>query len=306
MFTGSYPALITPFKDGALDLNALKKLVEWHIAEGSHGLVPVGTTGESPTVSHEEHMTVVSEVVKAAAGRIKVIAGAGSNSTAEGVDLIKHAEATGADGALVVSPYFNNPTLRGMVAHFAAMHDACALPIIIYNIPGRSVVDMMPDTMAELAKLPRIVGVKDATGDLARRSMLSAAEGALSLGPPLAAVALALFPRALASGLAVLLLAGLAGVTALVLAYLTVYGFSPWGLPAYTHAVGGIFSPAVGLIFALKTGLFALAVAVVPLAAAARPDAAGRFRRQSDMASFARLFSALLLIEVGSLLGNYA
>ena len=168
MFTGSYPALITPFKDGALDLDALKKLVEWHIAEGSHGLVPVGTTGESPTVSHEEHMTVVSEVVKAAAGRIKVIAGAGSNSTAEGVDLIKHAEATGADGALVVTPYYNKPTQRGMVAHFAAMHDACTLPIVIYNIPGRSVVDMMPDTMAELATLPRIVGVKDATGDLAR------------------------------------------------------------------------------------------------------------------------------------------
>ncbi len=121
-----------------------------------------------------------------------------------------------------------------------------------------------------------------------------------------AAVALALFPRALASGFAVLLLAGLAGVTALLLAYLTVYGFSPWGLPAYTHAVGGIFSPAVSLIFGLKTSLFALAVAVVPLAAAARPDAAGRLRRQSDMAAFARLFSALLLIEIGSLLGNYA
>ncbi|WP_376876732.1 4-hydroxy-tetrahydrodipicolinate synthase [Albirhodobacter sp. R86504] len=168
MFKGSYPALITPFKDGALDLDALKKLVDWHIREGSHGLVPVGTTGESPTVSHEEHMLVVSEVVKAAAGRIKIIAGAGSNSTAEGVDLIKHAEATGADGALVVTPYYNKPTQRGMVAHFTAMHDACSLPIIIYNIPGRSVVDMMPDTMAELAKLPRIVGVKDATGDLAR------------------------------------------------------------------------------------------------------------------------------------------
>mgnify|MGYP006198351315 CR=1 FL=1 len=138
---------------------------------------------------------------------------------------------------------------------------------------------------------------------LARRRPVATAPDAPDA---LATVALALFPRALASGLAVLLLAGLAGVTALVLAYLTVYGFSPWGLPAYTHAVGGIFSPAVGLIFALKTGLFALAVAVVPLAAAARPDAAGRFRRQSDMASFARLFSALLLIEVGSLLGNYA
>lgn len=135
---------------------------------------------------------------------------------------------------------------------------------------------------------------------LARRRQLASAPDAL------AAVALALFPRALASGFAVLLLAGLAGVTALLLAYLSIYGFSPWGLPAYTHAVGGIFSPAVGLIFALKTGLFALAVAVVPLAAAARPDAAGRFRRQSDMAAFARLFSALLLIEIGSLLGNYA
>jgi 4-hydroxy-tetrahydrodipicolinate synthase len=168
MFTGSYPALITPFKDGALDLDALKKLVEWHIAEGSHGLVPVGTTGESPTVSHEEHMIVVSEVVKAAAGRIKVIAGAGSNATAEGVELIKHAQATGADGALVVTPYYNKPTQRGLIAHFTAMHDACTLPIVIYNIPGRSVVDMSPETMAELAKLPRIVGVKDATGDLAR------------------------------------------------------------------------------------------------------------------------------------------
>lgn len=134
---------------------------------------------------------------------------------------------------------------------------------------------------------------------LARRQLASAPDA-------LAAVAMALFPRALASGFAVLLLAGLAGVTALVLAYLSIYGFSPWGLPAYTHAVGGIFSPAVGLIFALKTGLFALAVAVVPLAAAARPDAGGRFRRQSDIAAFARLLSALLLIEIGSLLGNYA
>ncbi len=138
------------------------------------------------------------------------------------------------------------------------------------------------------------------------RSLLARRRQAVADPHALAMVALALFPRALASGFAVLLLAGLAGVTALVLAYLTVYGFSPWGLPAYTHAVGGIFSPAVGLIFTFKTGLFALAVAVVPLAAAARPDAAGRFRRQSDMAAFARLFSALLLIEVGSLLGNYA
>ena len=168
MFKGSFPALITPFKNGELDLDTLKKLVEWHIAEGSHGLVPVGTTGESPTLSHDEHNLVVSEVVKAVAGRIPVIAGAGSNYTAEGIDLIQHAEAAGADAALVVTPYYNKPTQRGMIAHFTAMHDACTLPIVIYNIPGRSVVDMTPETMGELAKLPRIIGVKDATGDLSR------------------------------------------------------------------------------------------------------------------------------------------
>ena len=171
MFKGSFPALITPFKNGELDLDALKKLVEWHVAEGSHGVVPVGTTGESPTLSHDEHMLVVSEVSKAAAGRIPVIAGAGSNSTAEGVDLIRHAEASGANAALVVTPYYNKPTQRGMVAHFTAMHDACKLPIIIYNIPGRSVVDMTPETMGELAKLPRIIGVKDATGKIERVSL---------------------------------------------------------------------------------------------------------------------------------------
>lgn len=168
MFKGSFPALITPFKDGALDLDTLKKLVDWHVEQGSSGLVPVGTTGESPTLSHEEHNLVVEEVVKAAAGRVPVIAGAGSNATAEGIELIRHAEAAGADAALVVTPYYNKPTQRGMLAHFTAIHDACGLPIIIYNIPPRSVVDMMPDTMGELAKLPRIVGVKDATGDLAR------------------------------------------------------------------------------------------------------------------------------------------
>lgn len=168
MFKGSFPALVTPFKNGALDLDTLKKLVEWHIEQGSSGIVPVGTTGESPTLSHEEHGLVIEEVVKAAAGRIPVIAGAGSNATAEGVELIRHAEAAGADAALVVTPYYNKPTQRGMVAHFTAMHDASSLPIIIYNIPGRSVVDMTPETMGELAKLPRIIGVKDATGDLAR------------------------------------------------------------------------------------------------------------------------------------------
>jgi len=168
MFTGSIPALITPFKNGALDIETLKKLVDWHVAEGSHGLVPVGTTGESPTLTHREHEIVIEEVVKAAAGRIPVIAGAGSNNTAEGIRLIQHAETVGADAALVVTPYYNKPTQAGLIAHFKAIHDCCNLPIIIYNIPGRSVVDMMPATMGELAKLQRIVGVKDATGDLSR------------------------------------------------------------------------------------------------------------------------------------------
>lgn len=168
MFKGSMPALVTPFKDGKVDVVTLKKLVEWHIAEGSHGLVPVGTTGESPTLSHAEHVMVIEEVVKAAAGRIPVIAGAGSNNTAEGIELIQHAQRVGASAALVVTPYYNKPTQAGLIAHFTALHDCCTLPIIIYNIPGRSVVDMLPATMGELAKLPRIIGVKDATGDLSR------------------------------------------------------------------------------------------------------------------------------------------
>ena len=170
MFKGSMPALVTPFRNGELDLETLKKLVEWHIGEGSHGLVPVGTTGESPTLTHREHETVVEEVVKAAAGRVPVIAGAGSNNTLEAIRLVRHAESVGADAALVVTPYYNKPTQSGLIAHFTALHDCAELPIIIYNIPGRSVVDMMPDTMGTLAKLPRIVGVKDATGDLARVS----------------------------------------------------------------------------------------------------------------------------------------
>lgn len=168
MFKGSFPALVTPFSNGAVDWDTLKKLVNWHIDQGSHGLVPVGTTGESPTLSHEEHNEVVRVVVETAAKRVPVIAGAGSNATAEGIELIRHAEGNGADAALVVTPYYNKPTQRGMVAHFTAMHDACTLPIIIYNIPGRSVVDMLPETMGQLAQLPRIVGVKDATGDLSR------------------------------------------------------------------------------------------------------------------------------------------
>lgn len=168
MLKGSMPALVTPFKDGAVDIDTLKSLVDWHIEQGSHGLVPVGTTGESPTLTHEEHEMVVSEVVKAAAGRVPVIAGAGSNNTAESLRFMAHAKEVGATAALVVTPYYNKPTKAGLIAHFKTLHDACELPIVIYNIPGRSVVDMSPQTMGELAKLPRIIGVKDATGDLAR------------------------------------------------------------------------------------------------------------------------------------------
>ncbi|WP_299613604.1 4-hydroxy-tetrahydrodipicolinate synthase [uncultured Tateyamaria sp.] len=168
MFKGSMPALVTPFRNGALDLETLKKLVEWHIGEGSHGLVPVGTTGESPTLSHEEHETVIETVVKAAAGRVPVIAGAGSNNTVEAIRFVEHAARVGADAALVVTPYYNKPTQRGLIAHYTALHDCADIPIFIYNIPGRSVIDMTPETMGELAKLPRIVGVKDATGDMAR------------------------------------------------------------------------------------------------------------------------------------------
>ena len=177
MFKGSIPALVTPFKNGAVDFDALKKLVDWHIAEGSSGLVPVGTTGESPTLSHEEHEAVVEAVVQYAAGRVPVMAGAGSNNTAEGIRLIRHAEKVGATAALVVTPYYNKPTQAGMIAHFTALHDCCTLPIFIYNIPGRSVVDMTPETMGTLAKLPRIAGVKDATGKIERVSMQRATCG---------------------------------------------------------------------------------------------------------------------------------
>ena len=177
MIKGSIPALVTPFRNGELDLVALKKLVEWQIAEGSTGLVPVGTTGESPTLSHEEHRRVVEDVVRIADGRVPVIAGAGSNNTVEGIDLIRHAEAVGATAALVVTPYYNKPTQAGLIAHYTALHDCCTLPIIIYNIPGRSVVDMTPETMGTLAQLPRIIGVKDATGKIERVSMQRASCG---------------------------------------------------------------------------------------------------------------------------------
>mgnify|MGYP001151581967 FL=1 len=171
MFKGSMPALVTPFTpDGDLDLDTLQKLVEWHIAEGSHGIVPVGTTGESPTLTHDEHRLVIEEVVLAVNGRVPVIAGAGSNSTREGIGLLQHAASVGADAGLVVTPYYNKPTQEGLIAHYTALTDACDLPIIIYNIPGRSVVDMMPETMGVLARIPSIIGVKDATGKLERVS----------------------------------------------------------------------------------------------------------------------------------------
>ncbi len=177
MFRGSLPALVTPFRNGAVDEKALKDLVEWHIDEGTHGLVPVGTTGESPTLSHEEHEHVIEIVVKTVAGRIPVIAGAGSNNTAEAIRFVQFAQKVGADGALVVTPYYNKPTQRGLIEHYTALNDAADIPIIIYNIPGRSVIDMSAETMGKLSKLPNIAGVKDSTGDVSRVSDLRASCG---------------------------------------------------------------------------------------------------------------------------------
>ncbi len=165
---GSFVALITPFVQGRVDEDAFVKLVNWHVSEGTDGLVPVGTTGESPTLSHDEHKRVVELCIEAAAGRVPVVAGAGSNSTAEAVDLAVHARHAGADAVLVVTPYYNKPTQAGLYAHFKAVHDAAELPLVIYNIPPRSVIDMSVETMARLAELPNVVGVKDATTDLAR------------------------------------------------------------------------------------------------------------------------------------------
>jgi 4-hydroxy-tetrahydrodipicolinate synthase len=168
MLKGSITALITPFRDGALDERAFQSFVDWQIEEGSNGIVPCGTTGESPTLSHVEHRRVTELAVAVAKGRVPVIAGTGSNSTTEAIALARHAEQAGADAQLVVTPYYNKPTQEGLYRHFKAIHDASGLPIIIYNIPPRSVVDMSIETMARLAELPRIVGVKDATNDLAR------------------------------------------------------------------------------------------------------------------------------------------
>ncbi len=169
MFKGSFVALVTPMRaDGSLDERALERFVEWQIAEGTDGLVPVGTTGESATLSHAEHARVVEITVRVAAGRIPVMAGAGSNSTAEAIALAQHARRAGADAALVVTPYYNKPTQEGLYLHYVAIADAAGLPILIYNIPPRSVVDMTPETMGRLARHPNIVGVKDATASLAR------------------------------------------------------------------------------------------------------------------------------------------
>ena len=170
MFKGSIVALITPFRYGKVDEEAFQKLVEWQISEGTQGLVPCGTTGESPTLSHAEHKRLVEICISAAAGRVPVIAGTGSNSTAEAIALTLHAKEAGADAALIVTPYYNKPTQEGLFQHYQSIHDAVDLPIIIYNIPPRSAVDMSLETMARLAKLPNIVGVKDATSQIARVS----------------------------------------------------------------------------------------------------------------------------------------
>jgi 4-hydroxy-tetrahydrodipicolinate synthase len=171
MFKGSIPALITPFRDGRLDEKGFAELVEWQIAEGSHGVVPVGTTGESPTLSHDEHKKVVEICVETVKKRVPVIAGAGSNSTAEAIDFARHAKHVGADAVLVVMPYYNKPTQEGLFRHFEAINDNVDIPIVLYNVPPRTVTDMQVDTMARCARLKNVVGVKDATANLARASL---------------------------------------------------------------------------------------------------------------------------------------
>ena len=176
-FRGSFTALVTPFKNGSLDEKAFRDIVDWQIEEGTNGLVPVGTTGESPTLSHEEHKKVVEWCIDQADGRVPVIAGSGSNSTAEAIELSRHAEDAGADAVLIVTPYYNKPTQEGLYQHYKAINDAIGIPIIIYNIPGRSIVDMSVETMARLYELKNIAGVKDATANMARVSQQRAAMG---------------------------------------------------------------------------------------------------------------------------------
>jgi 4-hydroxy-tetrahydrodipicolinate synthase len=179
-FRGSFTALLTPFRNGSLDEQAFRDLVEWQIAEGTNGLVPVGTTGESPTLSHDEHKQVVEWCVEVAKGRVPVVAGAGSNSTKEAIELSRHAEQAGADAVLVVTPYYNKPTQEGLYQHYKAINDAIRIPIIIYNIPARSVIDMTVETMKRLFELPNIAGVKDATANVIRVS-----QQRLAMGPDL-------------------------------------------------------------------------------------------------------------------------
>lgn len=178
MFRGSIVALVTPFRDDeSLDLTKLRELVDLHVESGTHGLVPCGTTGESPTLTHEEHHTVVDEVIRASDGRIPVIAGTGSNSTREALELTRHAKASGADAALVITPYYNRPTQEGLIRHFLVVAEAVDIPIIIYNVPGRTGTDILPETLAKLSEHPNIVGVKEATGSLKRTSEVVAACG---------------------------------------------------------------------------------------------------------------------------------
>jgi 4-hydroxy-tetrahydrodipicolinate synthase len=170
MLKGSFTALITPFRNGAVDERAYERLIEWQIAQGTHGLVPVGTTGESPTLSHDEHKRVVEICIEVARKRVPVVAGTGSNSTAEAIDFTRHAKAAGADAVLIVTPYYNKPTQEGLYQHYKAIDDAVDIPIVIYNIPARSVVDMTVATLARCAKLRNVIGIKDATANLARAS----------------------------------------------------------------------------------------------------------------------------------------
>ncbi|MGC1670240.1 MAG: 4-hydroxy-tetrahydrodipicolinate synthase [Pseudolabrys sp.] len=176
-FRGSFTALVTPFKNGSVDEKAFRDIVDWQISEGTNGLVPVGTTGESPTLSHDEHKQVVEWCIDQADGRVPVIAGSGSNSTAEAIELSRHAEEAGADAVLIVTPYYNKPTQEGLYQHYKAINDAIGIPIIIYNIPGRSIVDVSVETMARLYELKNIAGVKDATANMARVSQQRAAMG---------------------------------------------------------------------------------------------------------------------------------
>jgi 4-hydroxy-tetrahydrodipicolinate synthase len=170
MFRGVLPALVTPFRDGEVDEDAFVRLVERQIVGGVHGLVPVGTTGETATLSHDEHRRVVQLCVATAAGRVPVVAGAGSNSTREAIEFVRHAKTVGADAALVTTPYYNRPSQEGLYAHYAAINEAVQMPVLVYNVPSRTAVDISNEILARLAKLPNIVGIKDATGDLARAS----------------------------------------------------------------------------------------------------------------------------------------